>query len=600
MKATGPGFASRFFDLAGGYWNSEKKWQVRILTVGLVVLTLGQVVVPVMINLWSQQLFDALEQRSWDRFTTMVGLAFGIILFNVINTVLHLRVKRRLQFGWRRWLSERVLDMWLVRGRHHQVTYLPGEHDNPDGRIHEDIRITTEYAIDLAHSLFYCVTLLVSFINILWMLSGTLHLEFWGMSFSIDGYLLYIALVYALAGTTIAILVGQPLVTAVNKRQGLEADFRVGLVRVREHAQAIALQHGEMGERVRLRELILGVRAGWYMQTHRLSNVMAFQAVYGVVSVAFPILVAAPRYIAGTITLGVLMQTTQAFQQTAAALSWPIDNLARLAEWKASVERVFGLYDALRVLERETEAESDQRISVERLDSQISLSFQNLTLCEPDGTCNVAPFDAEIQPGERVLISGDPAAAMRLFRAVARVWPWGHGRVLLPAHTRVFFMPQRPYLPHGPLRQVLSYPAPAETVSDDLAQRALRRVGLNHLLPQLDQTETWTEVLVVADQQRLGFARLLVRRPDWIFVENATDSLEPVAEEAMLRLLDEEFPMATLLTIGNHAVLDAHHTRRLVFDRTKGTVSFREEIIIPEDGIGPASGTSGAAVGSPS
>lgn len=600
MTAATPSFGRRFLDLAGGYWNSEKKWQVRILTVGLVVLTLGQVVVPVMINLWSQQLFDALEQRSWDRFTTMVGLAFGIILFNVINTVLHLRVKRRLQFGWRRWLSERVLDMWLVRGRHHQVTYLPGEHDNPDGRIHEDVRISTEYAIDLAHSLFYCVVLLISFINILWMLSGTLDLEFWGMSFSIDGYLLYIALVYAIAGTTIAILVGQPLVHAVNRRQGLEADFRVGLVRVRENAQAIALQHGEMGERVRLRDLIMGVRTGWYMQTHRLSNVMAFQAVYGVVSVAFPILVAAPRYIAGTITLGVLMQTTQAFQQTAAALSWPIDNLARLAEWKASVERVLGLYDALRQLEQETATDNDRRITVERLDSQVSLNFQNVTLCEPDGTCSIETFSTEIHAGERVLITGDPAAAMRLFRAVARVWPWGQGRISLPAHTRVFFMPQRPYLPHASLRQVLSYPAGPDTITEETAANALRRVGLDHLVPSLEQTEAWTEALVLADQQRLGFARLIARRPDWIFVENATDALEPVGEEAMLRLLDEEFPMATLLTIGNHAVLDSHHTRRLVFERTNGTVSFREELILSEDDIGPASGTPSSAVGSPS
>ncbi|MBI4967402.1 MAG: ABC transporter ATP-binding protein/permease [Rhodospirillales bacterium] len=576
-----PSFAGRFLALAGGYWAGERKWHVRFLTLALLVLTIGQVIVPVLINLWSQQLFDALEQRSMDRFLVMVLMVFGIIAFNIVNTILHLRVKRRLQFGWRQWLSQKVIDDWLSRGRHHQITYLPGDHDNPDGRIAEDVRISTEYAIELGHSLTYCVLLLISFVNILWILSGSLEVPFGDTIIEIPGYLLYIALLYAASGTAIAMWLGQPLVTTSNNRQGYEADFRFGLARIRENAQAIALLHGEADERRRMFDLFFWVRKGWYRQTTALSNMMVFSAAYSVLSAAFPILVAAPRYIAGTITLGVLMQTAQAFQQAVAALSWPIDNLPRAADWKASVERVLGLEDALHKLDQEINGEGAERICVDRLDTEQALTFQGLSISEPDGKTVIEPFDAVIRPGERVLIVGDPAAAIRLFRAVARVWPWGSGRIGLPSHTRVFFMAQRPYLPHGPLRGALSYPAGPETVEDGEAKAALERVGLGHLGARLDDTDNWDEILAAAELQRLGFARLLVRRPDWIFIEDATDALDATGEEEMLQLLDHEFAHATLMTIGSHIALEPHHNRKLVFERTNGSVTMREDVCNP-------------------
>ncbi|PWC44361.1 ABC transporter ATP-binding protein/permease [Azospirillum sp. TSO22-1] len=571
-----PGFSQRFLGLVRGYWSSEHKWRVRLMTLALLVLTMGQVVVPVLINLWSERLFDALEQRSMDGFLMMIGAVGLIILFNIIIVTLHLQVKRRLQFGWRQWLTTTLLDDWLTRGRHHQITYLPGDHDNPDGRIAEDIRIATEMAVDLAHSLTYCVLLLISFTNILWMLSGAPEVTVAGVTITVPGYLLYIALLYAAAGTTIAMVVGNPLVKAVNRRQGLEASFRFGLARVRENAPAIALLHGESEERRRLCDLLVGVRSGWNGQTRALTHMMVFSATYSVLSASFPILVAAPRFISGAISLGMLMQTAQAFQQTVAALSWPIDNLARAAEWKASVERVLSLQDALARLDREVGGEGTARITVDRSDEERTLSFRQVSIAEPDGHMVIKPFDLEVLPGERVLISGDPGAAVRLFRAVARVWPWGHGRIALPAHTRVFFMPERPYLPRGTLRAALSYPVGPEKVTDEQAAEALRRVGLAQLIHRLDEELPWDEELAVAEKQRLGFARLLVRRPDWIFIEDATDALDPASEEEMLRLLDEEFPRATLLTIGSHPGLVAHHKRKVVLERVNGAVRLIE------------------------
>jgi putative ATP-binding cassette transporter len=576
---TGPtaGFAHRFLRLAGGYWAGPGCWRVWLLTATLGVLTIGQLVSPIMLNLWSQRLFDALEQRSMDRFLAMVALAFAIIAFNIVNTILHLRIKRRLQYGWRQWLTKRLLDAWVWRGRHHQVTYLAGDHDNPDGRIAEDIRIATETAIELGLSLTYCVLLLLTFAGILWRLSGALALSIGGVAVVVPGYLVDVALVYAAAGTTIATLLGRPLVRATNRRQGYEADFRFALARVRENAQAVALLHGEAEERGRLLALLQGVRAGWNRQTLALSNVTTFSAAYSVLSVAFPILVAAPRYIAGTITLGGLMQTAQAFQQTASALTWPIDNLPAAAQTKASIERILGLHEALERLDGgDGDAAAGGRITVERGEGR-TLSFQQVAINEPDGTPMITPFDAEVAPGDRLLIAGDPAAAARLFRAVARAWPWGAGRILLPADARIFIIPRRPYLPPGPLRGALSYPAAAETVGDAEAAAALARVGLVHLAARLDDgDETWKEMLPVGEQQRLGFARLLVRQADWIFLEDATDALDLAGEEEMLRLLDSDFAAATVVTIGNRAALEAHHRRKLLLERSGDVVSLRE------------------------
>lgn len=566
------GFAQRFLDLAGGYWSDQDRWGVRLLAVLLGILTMGMVVVPILLNLWSKRFFNALEQRSMDQFMVMIAAVFGIIAFNIANTLGHLWVKRQLQLGWRQWLTAKILDGWLTRGRQHQITYMDGDHDNPDGRIAEDIRIATEYAIELALSFSYCVLLLLSFTSILWTLSGTLELDIGVAVIPVPGYLLYIALAYAALGTSIALIMGRPLVKAANRRQGYEADFRFGLAEVRENAQSIALLHGESGERGRLTGLFAGVRQGWHIQTHALANMMMFSASYSVLTTAFPILVTAPRYISGAITLGVLMQTAQAFQQTVQALSWPIDNLARAAEWKASVERVLGLHDALDQLDREIGGEGTERIVVERTDDAHSLTFTGVSITEPGGDLVLKPFTTEILPGQRVLITGDQPAAIRLFRVLARVWPWGGGRIALPAHTRVFFMPERPYLPRASLRAILAYPVEGVTVSDIKAVAALNRVGLNHLIPQLDAVEAWNEALAVTEKQRLNFARLLVRRPDWVFMENTTDALDPASEEAMLRLLDEELPHATVLSIGDHEALERHHHRKLILERVNGAV----------------------------
>jgi putative ATP-binding cassette transporter len=384
-----------------------------------------------------------------------------------------------------------------------------------------------------------------------------------------------VAVLYASAGTTAAMLIGRPLVKAANKRQTFEANFRFGLVRARENSEAIALSHGEHDERRRLVDLFADVARGWDRQTVALCNVFLFSSGYSVLATAFPILVASPRYIAGTITLGMLMQTAQAFQQMAAALSWPIDNLSRAAEWRAAVDRVMVLHNALEMLGEER-SETQQAIAIEP--GGDGMTFRDLSIANPDGEVVVSRFNARVAEGERVLITGDPGAALKLFKVVAGLWPWGRGLVELPAEgVNIFFMPHRPYLPIGKLRGAIAYPTAPDWFEDEQFVAVLARVGLGHLAPRLDDEATWEKELAYGDMQRLGFARLLLHRPDWIFIEEATDAIDPEGEKEMMRLLRDDFPAATIITVGNHPALEEFHDRKLMLTRsTDGMVLVNE------------------------
>ncbi len=298
-------FFGRFLEIASPYWRSERKWKALWLTLLLVVLTVAQVAIPIALNSWNENLFNALEKRSMGRFTLLLGALFVIIAANVVITTSHLRVKRRLQVDWRQWFT----------------------------------RISTEYAVELAHSLLYCGLLLVSFTQILWSLSGSPDNEIGGVHFYIPGYLVWLALAQAAVGTSVALLLGRPLVRATDRRQTFEANFRFGLMRARENSLAIALVHGEADERRHFSRLFRGAAEAWDRQTRALTNLLFYASSWSVFSQVFPVLVAAPRFIAGTITLGTLMQTVQAFQQMTAALSWPVDNLSQLADWRASLDR---------------------------------------------------------------------------------------------------------------------------------------------------------------------------------------------------------------------------------------------------------------------
>ncbi|MBN2751401.1 MAG: ABC transporter ATP-binding protein/permease [Rhodospirillaceae bacterium] len=574
-----PSFFRRFLGLAMPFWSSEDGWRLTGLGLALLILTVTQVAFPIALNVWNEKLFNALEEREMQRFEALIGVLFLIIVGNVLVTSTHLRVKRRLQVAWRQWLTYRVFRDWMSGGRQYLLNYVPGDHDNPDGRIAEDIRITTEAAIDLAHSLFYSILLLISFTQILWTLSGPVLTTFGGLEVPLPGHLVWLAIVYSVLGTVVAWALGRPLVRAVDRRQTDEANFRFGLVHARENAMAIALLHGETGERRHFRSLFRRVVQAWDGQTWALTKLMYFTSSWSVLSMAFPFLVAAPRYITGMISLGILMQTAQAFGQMTAALSWPIDNLAGVAEWRASVERVLRLVDGINLISRRIVAGGHDGIHVTQSETS-ELTFRDVEIADSTGATQIARFSTLIAAGERVLVTGDPGAAVKLFKVAARLWPWGHGRVGLPSGASIFFMPRRPYLPIGPLRTAIVFPEVPSVEHDDALRAALVRVGLNDFAKRLDDVENWEQNLAVGEQQRLGFARLLMHRPDWIFIEEATNGLDREMERQMMELTVAEYPKAAIITISHRTSVQAFHQRRLTLVRVNG-FAVVEDCLLP-------------------
>ncbi|MEQ1621855.1 MAG: ABC transporter ATP-binding protein/permease [Methylococcales bacterium] len=557
------GFFVQFIKLAGPYWQSERKDTIRKLSLGLFVLTIMQIAIAVVITEWSAALFNALDQRSMSGFFTQIGLVVLIFFANIAVTTMHFKIKRRLQLDWRRWLTEQLTGQWMNNGRHFLVIHTIGKHDNPDGRIAEDVRIATESAIDLCHSLVYSLLLLVSFITILWTLSGVVTLDLGVFSMTIYGHLVWLALIYAVSASVLGWLIGRPLTSATDDRQTMEANFRYGLVNARENSLAIALVHGEGNEQHRFHKLFEDIVTAWNRQTDAWANIFIFSSGYSILSMAFPVLVAAPRYIQGSIPLGALMQSAQSFQQMAAALSWPVDNMAKIAEWRASVERVLGLNNALAALELQLSIPHPHRIRIEKPDQPV-MRINDLCLRNSNDEVIVSGINAVLERGDRLLIKGDTVTAGKVFRAISGLWPWGCGSIELPDDDPIFFMPPRPYLRSGSLREAICYPSGGDTFSQDEMVQALRLTELDELIRQLDQEDTWEKVLSREQQQRLGMVRLLLYKPKWILMQEAFDSLTPEGETSMMRLIAQQLPDAGMLTIMNQPTADAFHQRQLI------------------------------------
>jgi len=553
------GFLWRFVLFALPFWSAEHKWMNRGRLALIAALTVVQVAVQVGLNSWSARLYNAVEAKQLDTFLDLISTFVLLLLASIAVFSITLYTKRRLEFAWRVWITKNTLSVWMAQGRHYQLGLIAGEHDdNPDGRIAEDIRVTTESAVELGQALFYCILLFGTFVTVLWTLSGVIHVEIGGTVIPIPGFMVFIALTYSAIGTGLALWAGFPLVGASNLRQTVEANFRFGLARAREYSESIALIGGDTDERTRLQELLRGVRRGWERQTYGLVRIIVFTTAYGVLANPFPLLVAAPRYIMGFISLGTLMQMAQAFSQVTAALAFPVDNLSGIALWRASVERVMALQDALGELQEKLGA---NRIEVQHEGN--SLQLAGVRVMEHDATPVMKEITAEIGPGEHVLIEGNTPICHKLILTVAGLWPWGAGKVTLPAGANIFIASDRPYLPVGALGEAVCYPLTrGECVPDDI-NSALRRVGLGEWAGRLGVVDSWEHVLSAAQQQRLSFARMLLHRPDWIFLAEATNALDAAAQREMAELLVAELPSTAVVAVGRPGMFDGFFQRVL-------------------------------------
>ncbi|WP_137178592.1 SbmA/BacA-like family transporter [Roseomonas sp. AR75] len=514
-------------------WLAEPRTMGAILL--LLVLTSLQTGLAVASNIWSASLFDALDARDAGGLWLVAG-QFLLLLAGIVTVNAgHMVVRRSATLSWRRALTTQLLARWLDHGRHWRIGQIPGSPDNPDGRIAEDIRIATEAAMDLATSLFFSVTLLISFTGILWSLSG--DVELFGVS--IPGRMVWLSLIYAAGGAVVAFVIGRPLTRWTELRQRAEADLRFGMARVREHEEELAVARGEAAARGDLLRRFAALALTWRRQTVGLVNLAAFQSAFVTVAPVLPLLVAAPRYLAGRLSLGELMQLSLGFQQVVAALAWPVDNAARLAEWRASADRVLLLAEAVEHAEA-----TPGGIRIE--EDGAAMVLDAVTLSTPEGVPLTGPLQARLPPGTHVGVVGDPRAVRALFLAVSGLWLWGDGRIGLPFGHRLAVLPRRPWLPAMSLARLLGPPA---GTSHEVLTAVLNSVGLARLVPQLEQTPDWDAVLDDSERLRLAFARVVLARPGIVLLADMAGIL---GEEELRRLIG-----LLLLAIPHAIVLSA-------------------------------------------
>jgi len=552
--------------IAAPYFRSEDKLAGRILLGAVIAIELALVGIDVLLNQWNNRFYNALQDKNWDGFLREIGIFSVLAACYIVLAIYQLYLNQWLQIRWRRWLTGHYLGEWLQDANHYRMQLQGDAADNPDQRITDDIKLFVERTLDIGIGLLSSVVTLASFIVILWGLSAASPLTIFSREFTIPGYLVWGALIYAVFGTALTQWIGSPLVNLTFQQQRYEADFRFNLVRVRENSEQIALLQGENAERQRLSERFGRVVDNWYAIMQRTKRLTGFTASYSQAAVIFPYILVAPAYFADKIQLGGMMQTASAFSSVQRALSFFVTVYRSLAEWRAVVARLDGFEMAIG--SAATLTKRADSIHVVPSPGGDMIELEQLLVRLPNGRPLVSADGFSIRSNERTLVTGPSGAGKStLFRAIAGVWPFGRGSIAIPAKAKLMMLPQRPYFPVGSLKAATVYPAETGAFDDNRVKGVLIAVGLPQLASQLEEDAHWNRILSLGEQQRLGLARALLHAPQYLFLDEATASLDEASEATLYRLLEEKLPTTTIVSIGHRSTLEAFHQRHLVLLR---------------------------------
>jgi putative ATP-binding cassette transporter len=573
-------FCRKAWALTRPYFASEDKWKARGLLVAIVLLNLGAVYMLVLLNEWNRVFYDALQEKNqpvfWEQLGRFTYLAFAFIIIAVYRFYL----TQLLEIRWRAWMTAHYLQRWLADHAFYRMelaryanTGTNGTNstnggngtaapDNPDQRIQEDLNLFTTYTISLSMGLLNAVVTLLSFVGILWSLSGPFGFTLGGTSYNIPGFMVWMAVLYCAAGSIITHYIGRPQIRLNFLQQRYEADFRHHLVRVREYSESIALDKGEAVERVHLESRFSTVLGNYLTLIKKQKNLIWFTNFFGQAAVVFPFVVAAPRFFSGAIQLGQLMQISSAFGRVQDSLSWFVDNYSSLAAWRATTDRLTSFEESFTALAQTRQAQTAMN-SVAISDATTGLDTQDLTVALPTGAVLLEGVSLHAAAGENVLIKGPSGSGKStLFRALSGIWPFSRGSTRLPANT--MFIPQRPYFPNGSLRDALAYPQPAASYSDAQLRQALEDALLPKLTQRLDDEDAWSQKLSGGEQQRLAIARVLLKKPAWLFADEATSALDEDAEKTLYERLLAQTRQAggAIVSIAHRPTVAAFHGKR--------------------------------------
>jgi vitamin B12/bleomycin/antimicrobial peptide transport system ATP-binding/permease protein len=552
--------------IAAPYFRSEDKLAGRTLLASVIAIELALVGINILVNQWNNRFYNALQEKNWESFVREIGIFSILATCFIVLSVYQLYLNQWLQIRWRQWMTRRYLGEWLHDAGHYRMQLQGDAADNPDQRISDDVKFFVDQTLSLGVGLLSSVVTLASFVVILWGLSAESPLTISGHVFAIPGYLVWGALIYAIFGTALTQWIGSPLVNLSFEQQRFEADFRFNLVRVRENSEQIALLRGESAERQRLSERFGRVIENWYAIMTRTKRLTAFTASYSQAAVIFPYILVAPAYFGNKIQLGGMMQTASAFSSVQQALSFFVSIYRSLAEWRAVVARLSGF--EMSIASAVTQATQANSINVVSSTGSDKIDLNKLLVSLPNGTPLVSADGFNIRADERTLVTGPSGAGKStLFRAVAGIWPFGSGSIAIPARATLMMLPQRPYFPVGSLQAAIVYPAEAGAFSPERVRDVLISVGLPQLASRLEEDAHWNRMLSLGEQQRLGIARALLHAPQYLFLDEATASLDEASEAALYELLRKKLPATTVVSIGHRSTLAAFHQRNVVLSR---------------------------------
>jgi putative ATP-binding cassette transporter len=530
--------------LAGSPMRKALLW----MSVGIMLIIVATSIGQVLLNRWNQPFYDALARRDMqaflDQLLVFAAIAGGLLVLNISQTWLNQMIRLKLREA----LTLDLIREWMWPARAFRLANVGAIGVNPDQRMQQDAGHLSDLSTDLGVGLLQSFILLASFVGVLWQLSSGFVFHIGGTSLAIPGYMVWAAFLYAGTASWLSWLAGRPLISLNSDRYTREAELRSSMVRVNENVNAIALAHGEADARRQLKVdlgTLLGAMRRIYSAQISLSWVTD---TYGWITVVAPILVASPIYFAGDISFGGLMMAVGAFNQVHSSLRWFINNIGAIADWRATLMRVADFRIAL--------AETDLLHCTER---QIEfgenpdgrLTFEKLEVASPDGCTKFAEPHVEIHAGERVMITGEPRADKTLFfRAVAGLWPWGSGRIGMPAGGAPHFVPRTPYFPFGTLREVLNNTDGVAKVDDAEISAVLAEVGLDRLSSSLDRSSRWDHELADDEQRLLAFARLALRRPKWVIIDEALDTFDDTTLRRVFSMMENRLAGAAILDIG--------------------------------------------------